>query len=464
MLRLLTSVAFTCSAFALPAMAQTNAEKECKTLAGFFDVDGDVKYVPEIDEKAAEPVCRQAVKDNPADIDNSLYLIRVLDKAERDSEILEVLNTLPGDEPTGKRDYVEAVLHYRGNALSESRVLFSEKMEAAANKGLNIAYLEMADVAQWRGEDDWPTFGTPLSWNEKAYEAGLSGGAFYAGINHESGIGTPVNISEANRWYKLAADMGHREAMSYLGTNLAFGHGAEEDPAAGAEYFRRASELGNAYGTCRLGNLHEAGLGVEQSFQRSADFYEKGFEQNESEGLCLVGLTEAYILGQGREEDMALARYWAEKAADAGEEDGYYYLGLIYLHGLGTTADMTRAIAYFENSTELEDDAAPAELGEMYEMGRGVDKDDGKALEYYRMAADRGNLWAMNRMGEAFRDGDIVGKDLNKSLTYFFTLADNDYEGIGSTLMSMRMRYGTDASLDPELSARLNADNPDWME
>lgn len=85
---------------------------------------------------------------------------------------------------------------------------------------------------------------------EQGYKNGLA--EYMLGRIYESGLGVPVNIEEALKWYKQSAKYGDFDSMNNLGLMYYFGDGVEKDEAEGERLLKKASELGSQDATSNL--------------------------------------------------------------------------------------------------------------------------------------------------------------------------------------------------------------------
>jgi len=76
----------------------------------------------------------------------------------------------------------------------------------------------------------------------------------------------PQDYSEAARWYKLAAEQGHREAEFNLGLMYAAGDGVTRDDREAARWYRLAAEQGLAEAQFNLAAFYALGTGVPRDY------------------------------------------------------------------------------------------------------------------------------------------------------------------------------------------------------
>jgi uncharacterized protein len=90
-----------------------------------------------------------------------------------------------------------------------------------------------------------------------------------------------------------------------------------------------------------------------------------------------------------------MARQWYQKAADAGNTDAMYNLGLLYRDGHGVAQDYGKAREWLQKAIDAGNANAMTNLGWVYENGPGVAHDYVKACEWYQKAANAGDAFGM---------------------------------------------------------------------
>ena len=80
------------------------------------------------------------------------------------------------------------------------------------------------------------------------------------------------------------------------------------------------------------------------------------------------------------------------KAAESGDIEAQYWLGVLYYSGQGVSEDFKKAIYWFEKAAYRGHVGAQYELGWMYYYGRGVSKNVKKARYWFEKAAEQGHI------------------------------------------------------------------------
>ena len=197
---------------------------------------------------------------------------------------------------------------------------------------------------------------------------------------------------QAAKWYRMAAEQGHKEAQTRTAMMYAYGCGVEKNSAEAVKWFIKSAEQGYAPAQYHLGRMYIAGRGV---------------EKNTKEAL----------------------RWW-KSSADLGYARAQHYLWLATQSGHGI-ADAQRAeldidpyfAAYVNNDfpkaftivkplAARGDAMAQALLGFMYEKGEGAPRDDSEGLKWIQSAADQGFALAQSDLATRYANGQGVPLNL----------------------------------------------------
>lgn len=112
---------------------------------------------------------------------------------------------------------------------------------------------------------------------------------------------------------------------------------------------------------------------------------------------------------------------WYKQAAEAGNPNDWFEVGLMYWEGKGAPQDRAYAVSCYEK--ELAQDpshmGANNHLGRAYFLGEGVPRDYAKAYHYLSIAHDvRGSKWGVFYLAKCCFNGWGVPQDHAKALQY----------------------------------------------
>ena len=138
------------------------------------------------------------------------------------------------------------------------------------------------------------------------------------GLMHEYGRGVEKNLTEAVRWYRLAAEQGFARGQKNLGTMYEFGRGVEQNHKEAVRWYRLAAEQGYAQGQTSLGVMYENGTGVDQSSREAVRWFQLAAEQDHARAQTYLGMS--YESGEGVDQSLTKAIKWYRLAAKQGNE------------------------------------------------------------------------------------------------------------------------------------------------
>ena len=120
-----------------------------------------------------------------------------------------------------------------------------------------------------------------------------------------------------------------------------------------------------------------------------------------------------------------------QDAAEQGDADAQYNLGMLYDDGVNVPQDAAKAAKWFRRAAEQGHVAAQSKLGVMYEKGRngvpqdssGVPQDSTESARWFRRAAEQGHVAAQSRLGFKYADGEGVPQDAVQAYAWFSIVA-----------------------------------------
>ena len=180
-----------------------------------------------------------------------------------------------------------------------------------------------------------------------------SGDIHYAnslGYAYEFGIGTPLNIKEAMKYYEMAA------------------------------------KQNNALGMTNLADLYIQ----ENKLKKAKPLLVKAAEKEYGYAQYLLAMNFFDLYSENNKE----ALFWLEKAANNDEPEALFQLGVYYSEG----NDLAKSIKYYQRAAELNHADAALELSYIYDEGAIVEQDDDKALFFLKKSAELGNQEAIEEL------------------------------------------------------------------
>jgi serine/threonine protein kinase/TPR repeat protein len=148
----------------------------------------------------------------------------------------------------------------------------------------------------------------------------------------------------------------------------------------------------------------------------------KAAEQGNANEQYNLGLM--YEEGRGVEKDEVEALKWYRKAAEQGDTWVQNHVGKMYENGRGADKDYVEALKWYRKAAEQGYSWGQVHLGNMYKNGWGLEKDDAEAVKWYRKAAEQGNPFGQVQLGKMYQSGVGVAKDYAEAAKWYCKAAE----------------------------------------
>lgn len=163
----------------------------------------------------------------------------------------------------------------------------------------------------------------------------------------------------------------------------------------------------------KLANDYFVGHGVNQDLQLAAYWFQKAAESGDPQAEMQIGYF--YDAGIGVNKDAGLAAHWYQLAAAGGLATAKVNLGILYLWGTGVKQNIELAARLFQEAARKGSGLADCYLGKMYAFGLGVPQDEATAEEWYVKGAERHNPQAEYALGSLLIDRKDHARDLPRA-------------------------------------------------
>ena len=238
-----------------------------------------------------------------------------------------------------------------------------------------LAYADYdAGLAKYR---DGNFASAAYEWKTAAEQGdGLS--QFALGQIYEKGRGVKRDLSQAYKWYQLAADNNIVGAQVRMADFLLSGRVKGHKPEEAAIWLNKAAKTGSADAQFKLGLMSLEGVGVKK--------------------------------------DESAAAHWFELAANQGHLQAMNNIGSLYQSGRGVKQDFSQAFKYFNLAAQKGDAMAQNNLGLLYSRGQGVARNDAWAVFWFTVASNRGNTAAAKNIPAALKrlqEKQVSGRSVN---------------------------------------------------
>ena len=156
---------------------------------------------------------------------------------------------------------------------------------------------------------------------------------------------------------------------------------------------------------------------VARTLVKCFGLFKKAADKGDANGLYNLGM--CYMQGYGCLPDEDLAYKCFRTSAEAGHPEAINNIGGFYRDGIVVRANPETAAKWFSRSAELGNAYGMLNYALALQRGEGVEKDVAKAIELLKEAAELGNAEAMNAYGMCFYSGDGVVKDAAEAVKWY---------------------------------------------
>lgn len=234
----------------------------------------------------------------------------------------------------------------------------------------------------------------------KAAQAGHAGAQHRLALACHRGDGVAQDQAEAVRWMTRAAEGGHAPAQCDLAGWYAQGTGVPRDLARAATWYAQAVDAGPSPARTRaqwgLGSLlAQGGPGLAPDVKRATLLCRKAANAGYAPAQATMGL----LMARAGQHDKAL-RWW-DKAAEQGDPEAQYNLGMARLQGRGAVEDAEVAFTWVMYAAQAGVAVAQQRIGFAYATGLGVPVDVVEATKWFLLAEAAGSADARANLEHA---------------------------------------------------------------
>lgn len=325
----------------------------------------------------------------------------------------------------GIAQYNLGQMYQYGWGVSVDLLLASKWYIKAAESELDLAQYELGRMyLDGIGVEKNTSQG--FEWLKKAAGQGNTGAQRLLGVLFVEGKGIYQDYDQAKFWFHKAAEQGDAHAFSHLGLMYQYGEGVEQNFQQAISYFKKALEAGDNSAAVNLGEVYEQGTGVSKDLNKAFLYYkhasEKGFSNAQNKLAYFYQYGNSIVV-----QDIQMALFWHNKAADNNHPESLNSLGSFYLQGIGVTVDYSSAMQYFMEASKLGNIYAYYNIGLIYEYGYGVPVNVSTAFFWYEQSALKGNLGGACKIASMYCRGIGTLIDYQLAYKWYLEAAEQNY-------------------------------------
>lgn len=311
-----------------------------------------------------------------------------------------------------------------GHGVSKDEELMVEYYEKAIDNGETWIAFDLADYYYGKRE-----YGKALelytlcSGSDNAFR---SDAYYMIGQIYEKGRGIPVNLTKAIQCYKKSVEYS-TELESNARLALIRLEQQVEDPADFVDISKSLLVGLSPQDMYEKGYEYEHGLNNRTvSLPKAYGYYKAAADKNYPQSFAKMG--EIYLSDYYPFKDKAKSDKYYEKAYKIFKQREKYdavaacQLGLMFKDGRGVSKDQAQAITYFQKAAERGNAEANYELGLIYQG----EMEPVDAFNCFVKAADKGHAKAMYEVAKAYETGMGTGRNREQAISWYTRCSEAD--------------------------------------
>lgn len=338
--------------------------------------------------------------------------------------------------PIDKMNAIKKIekVHFKEDLIKDEVVNINLEDESHKEKdgmGMSIEVMLMKGDEAKNNND----YENAMYWYKEATKHEDASAMNKVGEMYENGYGVEKDTYKAKMWYKKAIKYGCDQAK--INIDRIVREDVKEILAKGDDYIRKGNydnalhwymegvKFENAIAMNNVGEMYEKGYGVKKDEYKAKMWYKKaskhGFRQaklnldrleNESNEYTVIKIKDASNLGKNNKDNNSKIVMDNDCINSPFEKGMYYY----------KIDDYDDAFIWFEKAANAGDMYGMYWLGLLYQEGKGIKKDFDEAIKWYKKSAKYGNKAALDKMNMCKREN-------NKNKGCFITTAVCDKFG-----------------------------------
>ena len=302
--------------------------------------------------------------------------------------------------------------YYKNGEFKEAYSAYSDASDY--NSGKAFYYLALMNMYGRGVERD---YNKTKEYIDKAIDRGYEMAAYYYGDMYKNGWSVSVDTAKAVTYLKQSFDQVKElakkedvEAMHLYGLLSLDPMLGSVDSLKSFEMVKKATGLGHPIARNNLANWYKQGIGVEEDCDEALKLYKEGLDINFDRSINELG--NVYYYGCGDiEVDYSKAEEYYEIAANQGNIQSQYLLGVIHHYGRGKSIDKDEALVWYTRSADGDHIPAFNALGIIYYEKENFEK----AKEWYLKAAKKNNIYGAYNLGLLYNNDDYSKKNIDSS-------------------------------------------------
>lgn len=211
---------------------------------------------------------------------------------------------------------------------------------------------------------------------------------------HARGLGVPINMQEAAKWYALAAEQNVREAQYQYGMLLSRTGEGDEAIERGMAFVKAAADNGHARAQFNYAQFVLNGRPTTNGREEAFTYFSRAADQGIADAQFVVA--QYYLTGGSAVQvNEKKARDLLQKAAAQGFLSAQFEYGMLLVDGIGGPRDVARGSGWILQAARVGSAPAQSAIAQLYRLGIGVEPNNIEAAAWYVVARRAGERVAV---------------------------------------------------------------------
>lgn len=308
---------------------------------------------------------------------------------------------------------------------------------------------------------EFEEYDNAIKWLKPWAADGEAEAQYRLGLIYENGYGgVDIKTRNALKWYRLAAEQGHRSAKRRLESLRKSASNAGGTESVATQWYQDLAEEGDSEAQYNLGYMHEIGWSVPKDDSEAAHWYEKSALKGVTKAQFRLGMM--YLVGAGVKQseiqgekwlrlavknDHALAGTIQDEILEAEDKikiniDIVKVINKVRITSQKNEQDaesiVIAAVAKAKEKISKETAKKKQRLEKIQSIqsasGQKIISDDAllgvggtKTLKWYKVRAERGIPEAQYELGQLYEKGDGVRKDFKQAVQWYGLAAEQGH-------------------------------------
>jgi len=256
-----------------------------------------------------------------------------------------------------------------------------------------------------------------------------------------------IDVDDAAKWFRSAADQDHPDAFVALG-EMALRSQAGLEPNQAQNWLIKAANLGRSDAMRVLADMYTRGTGVQKNAETAATWLSRANRHGDTRSARRMGDLLLETDAQG-------ALDWYEKAAGKGDSEAAYIAALMYVENLDIKPNGKKAAILMRQAAEAGLAAAQADYGLLVYQGAGVDQNTKSAAKWFAKAARNGEKEGQFLYAFTLAKGEGVAQSYEDAYYWLLKSGESAIDEYDKDRQALKQRL--DENVDPSILAKARA-------